>query len=87
MTDAYIIAEGNVSRHVVAIAKAVIDDLKELDVSPLRIEGMKAGDWIVLDYGEVIVHLLDPDTREKYHLEDIWRAGKVISFKLILDKV
>lgn len=87
MTDAYILAEGTVNRHVMAIARAIIEDLKERDVFPLRIEGMKEGSWVVIDYGDVIVHLLDPDTREKYQLEKIWREGKVIPLKIIVNKV
>ena len=67
VTDWLVIAEGNVDRHVSAIAAAVADEKK-----PLRFEGLQGGDWALLDYAEVMVHIFLPATREKFRLEELW---------------
>lgn len=83
MTDFYIIAEGHVDRHVSALGKHVVDVLEENEISPIHVEGMLSGDWVVIDYGRFVVHILTPDMREKYALEELWHQGKII--KLTID--
>ncbi len=83
MTDYFVIAEGTVDRHVQALSQAVYEVLLEQKIKPLRIEGGKEGDWIVLDYGDFMVHLFIPELREKYQLEQVWKAGKVVDVKLL----
>jgi ribosome-associated protein len=82
MTDFYIIAEGTVDRHVRAISKAVIDAAEEIKMETLHIEGEKEGDWIVIDFGDVIVHLFTPDLREKYALETLWSNSTIVDVKI-----
>lgn len=83
LTNFFIIAEGNVDKHVVALARAVVDKLKqEEDVIPSHLEGMKEGDWVVIDYLEVVVHLFKPGLRDKYRLEELWQEGKIIDLEL-----
>lgn len=84
LTDSFIIAEGNVERHVQAISRSIKDVLKDQKISLIQVEGEREGDWIVLDYGEVVIHLLTPDMREKYGLENLWKEGKVLNFDLDL---
>lgn len=86
LTDYYLIAEGNVERHVTALASAVLQSEKERGIQPLHVEGMNMGDWIVIDYGEVIIHLLHPDLREKYALEKLWKAAQIIDLKIAVHK-
>ncbi len=85
ISDFVIIAEGAVDRHVVAIAKAIIDCLKDEGLRPLFFEGLQTGDWVVLDYGQFMVHLFMPGLRDKYRLEDLWKKGKILSLKIDLD--
>jgi len=82
LTDYFVIAEGNVDKHVTALAKEVVKRLKEEDELPSHIEGLDQGDWIVIDYLEVVVHVFKPGLREKYRLEELWREGKIIDLDL-----
>jgi len=83
MTDFFIIAEGNVERHVVALASAVIELLAEKGMSPLHTEGEREGDWVVLDYGHIIIHFFIPSMREKYRLEQVWKEGEIVETKFL----
>ena len=78
MTDYFVVAEGTVERHVKALANIVMELFREKNRKPVHTEGEKEGDWIVLDYGDVIIHLFIPDLREKYALEQVWKEGKVV---------
>ena len=78
MTDFFVIAEGNVDRHVSALAKEVKEYFYSIGRKPLHAEGEREGDWVVLDYGEVVIHLLIPDMREKYQIEQVWKQGVVV---------
>src|ERR1700744_5701031 len=71
MTDYFLIAEGSVARHVKALSHVVIDQLADIGLQPLHVEGQQEGDWIVLDYGDFVVHLFTPELREKYTLEEV----------------
>jgi ribosome-associated protein len=82
LTGYFLVAEGTVSRHVKAMAKHVIDLLAENEMEPFHVEGMEFGDWIVLDYGDFIIHLMQEEMREKYRLEEIWKKGKIVPLNL-----
>ncbi|MCB1072575.1 MAG: ribosome silencing factor [Chlamydiia bacterium] len=82
ITDYVIIADGNVDRHVIALAKEVEDIMRDAGEKPAHVEGMQNGDWIVLDYFQVVIHLFVPEMREKYQLERLWPDGKVIDLSL-----
>ena len=84
LTDYFIIAEGNVDKHVRAIASAIIETLKAEGNAPLHVEGLADGDWVVIDYLEVVIHLFMPGMRDKYRLEELWREGKIVDLKIIL---
>lgn len=81
ITDYLLIAEGNVDRHVISIAAAIIEQKKG---SLIHAEGLQVGDWIVLDYGEVVVHLFQPGLREKYALEKLWNQGQIVDLTIDL---
>lgn len=82
ITDYIIIAEGNVDRHVQAIASAVTEDLKKIGLVPTKVEGRSSGDWIVIDYNNIMIHLFMPELREKYHLENIFIDSKIIDLEI-----
>lgn len=86
MTDYFVIAEGSVDRHVKALSLAVTDKLEEEGISPLHVEGMQTGDWIVLDYGYVVVHLLMQELREKYALEELWKSSRIVNLNISIAK-
>lgn len=70
--DYMIIASGRSHRHVGAIASQLLRDLKEAQVKNPRIEGQQNGDWVLIDIGDIIVHLFRPEVREFYNLEKMW---------------
>lgn len=75
-----IICEGNVDRHVIAIAGSIVKTVRDEDKTrPHHVEGMSTGDWILIDYGVVLVHIFMPDLRERYQLEELWSRGKIVS--------
>ena len=82
LTDFIIIAEGNVDRHVLAIANEIEKTLTDEGEKPLRVEGRQNGDWVILDYGVIMVHLFMPGIREKYQLEKLWSEGKLVELEL-----
>lgn len=82
MTDYFIIAEGNVDRHVIALSKDLRDALKKRGETPIYVEGEQDGDWLVMDYGDFIIHLFQPEYREKYQLEDLWHDAKVVDLNI-----
>jgi ribosome-associated protein len=82
LTDYVILAEGNVDKHVSSIAKAIVDVLEEKGERPIFTEGVQSGDWVVLDYFNVMVHLFMPGLRDKYQLEQLWQEGKIVDLKI-----
>jgi ribosome-associated protein len=86
ITDFLLIAEGNVDRHVSSIARAVVDELGEKGEEPVHAEGVKTGDWAVLDYGTVVVHIFSPLLRERYSLERLWNESKIVDLDIDVSK-
>lgn len=86
MTDYYIIAEGTVDRHVKAISHSIIHALKDLGESPMHVEGEQTGDWVVIDFCNIIVHLFIPDLREKYGIEKLWKDGKIVDVNIVVEQ-
>ncbi len=84
ITDYLIIAEGGVDRHVTAIAKTIEEELRKSGEKPAYVEGMQTGDWIVLDYYQVMVHLFIPGLRERYQLEQLWSEAKIVDLNIII---
>ncbi len=82
MTDYFLIAEGSVERHVKALGHSITEHLSEMGVKPFHVEGEKIGDWVVLDYGDILVHLFLPELRQKYALEELWHEGKIIDLNI-----
>lgn len=72
VTDIMLICSGRSTRHVKSLANEVIQAAKAQKVSYLRTEGEKNGEWIIVDLGDVVVHIMLPAMREFYRLEDLW---------------
>ena len=82
LTDYVIIAEGNVDKHVIAIGNAILDALHEVGFECAQKEGMVTGDWVVLDFLNIMVHLFMPGLRDKYRLEDLWKDSQIIDLQI-----
>ena len=76
LADAMIIASGRVNRHVASIADALVEKLKEAGYPTPKVEGMPASDWVLIDTGDVILHIFRPEVREFYNLEKMWGADR-----------
>jgi ribosome-associated protein len=72
MTDYMVIASGSSNRQVKALAENVQDELRGQDVRPMGTEGEDAAEWILVDYGDVVVHVMLPEARTFYDLERLW---------------
>lgn len=70
--DYMIIASGRSTRQVIALAENLITALKQKGVSGIRSEGIRQGDWVLIDAGDIIIHLFRPEVREFYNLEKMW---------------
>ena len=73
--DFMVIASGTSTRHVKSIADEVVRFAKKLDVMPLGVEGEREAEWVLVDLGDVIVHVMLPRVREFYALERLWTVG------------
>lgn len=74
--DYMVIASGRSTRHVAAIAEKLAESMKSAFGIPTRIEGLPTADWVLLDAGDVIVHLFRPEVRSFYNLERMWGFGE-----------
>ncbi len=72
--DFMVVASGRSQRHVGAIAERLIGDLKEAGFGPVRVEGLPHCDWVLVDAGDLIVHIFRPEIREFYNIEKMWSA-------------
>ena len=72
LTDFMVIASGTSNRHIAAMSERVLEGLKADNISGIKIEGQGGDDWLLVDAGDVIVHLMSSDAREFYDLESLW---------------
>ena len=75
IADTMVVTSGRSNRHVGAVADRVLEDLRKAGVRNLRVEGMPHCDWVLIDAGDVLVHVLRPEVREFYNLEKMWEPG------------
>ena len=85
--DYLVVASGDSNRQTRALASNVKDRLKELGASVVGSEGEESGDWVLVDLGDIVVHVMQPAIRDYYHLEELWREGKIEYPKPELKKV
>jgi ribosome-associated protein len=74
IADSIIIASGLSQRHITALGEKLKEHLHKLGVHSIQIEGLPNSDWILVDAGDVIIHLFKPEVREFYNIEKIWGA-------------
>lgn len=72
MTDFMVIATGSSSRHVKSVADTAIEKLKAKGHRPVGIEGLEGGEWVLVDFGDVVLHVLNEQARALYALEKLW---------------
>ena len=77
IADTMVVTSGRSNRHVGAVADRVLENLGEAGVPNLRVEGMPHCDWVLIDAGDVIVHVFRPEVREFYNLEKMWAPGSL----------
>ena len=75
IADTMVVTSGRSNRHVGAVADRVLENLGEAGVPNLKVEGMPHCDWVLIDAGDVIVHVFRPEVREFYNLEKMWEPG------------
>lgn len=85
--DYFILASGNSNTQVKALSDDVDDEMnKQFKVNPLRIEGQQAAQWILMDYGDVMVHIFQDEARSFYDLERLWRDAPQVDISNLLIK-
>ncbi|MCP5395652.1 MAG: ribosome silencing factor [Sphingomonadaceae bacterium] len=75
IADHMVIASGRSSRQVASMAQKLAEKLKQAGFGPARLEGLPAADWVLIDAGDVVVHLFRPEVRSFYNLERMWAIG------------
>jgi ribosome-associated protein len=75
-TDSFVITSGTNERQVQAISDGIVETLKKSGTPALRVEGYKTAEWILLDYGDFVVHIFEEKARRFYDLERLWRESK-----------
>jgi ribosome-associated protein len=75
LADMLIVASGRSARHVAALADHVMRKLKDAGVKDVRVEGLPHADWVLVDAGDVVVHIFRPEVRAFYNIEKIWAGA------------
>jgi ribosome-associated protein len=76
IADYMVVTSGRSNRHVGSVADRVLEDLRAAGLTGIRVEGMRYCDWVLIDAGDVIVHVFRPEVRAFYNLEKMWTRGR-----------
>ena len=80
-TDRFVLCTGSNPRQIQAISDEITLRLKDQGELPLSVEGYNQAEWVLIDYGDFLVHVFSPKAREYYALERLWRNAKLIDFE------
>lgn len=72
VTDTMLVCSGNSKRHVASIADNVVSETKQIGHPPMSVEGQDTGEWVLVDLGDIIVHVMQDEARDFYQLEKLW---------------
>ena len=78
LCDYFVIATGSSSRQLKAIADSVEDEMTKIDIEPRGKEGITSQSWVLLDYGDIMVHIFDEENRGFYNLEKLWKDAPYV---------
>lgn len=86
LAEYFVIASGTNITHVRAMADEIEFKFAEMGLKPYKIEGYQSGNWIILDYADVVIHIFDRQSREFYTLERLWADGDTLDVAGLLDE-
>lgn len=78
MTDYFVVASASNANHIQALVDHMEDEMRSIGLHYTHMEGYKSANWILMDYGDIIVHIFDDASRDFYDIERIWRDGKLM---------
>jgi ribosome-associated protein len=81
-TDYFVVCSARSDRQVEAISDGIVRRLRDLGVRPLHVEGRRAATWVLLDYGDFVIHVFDAETRAYYGLERLWADAPDVTAEL-----
>jgi ribosome-associated protein len=79
MTDTLVICTGTSNVHIRTLAESVMEKMKEVGIKGIRAEGLQEGRWVLIDYGDVIVHVFAEEERAFYRLEEFWQNARPLA--------
>ena len=80
IADFMIICSGTSNRHVISLSNYLVEALKKENLNTLNVEGLRNGDWVLVDAGDIIIHLFRSEVREYYGLEKMWAGEEINSY-------
>ena len=80
IADFMIICSGTSNRHVISLSNYLVEALKKENLNTLNVEGIRNGDWVLVDAGDIIIHLFRSEVREYYGLEKMWAEEEINSY-------
>lgn len=78
MADYFVICSASTDRQIKAVVEGIEQELREDGVRPVHVEGAQGSGWVLVDYGDVVCHVLKPEEREYYRLEELWQGAKTL---------
>ena len=80
IADFMIVCSGTSNRHVISLSNYLVEALKKENLNTLNVEGIRNGDWVLVDAGDIIIHLFRSEVREYYGLEKMWAGEEINSY-------